>query len=145
MQLTWEQFDKVINKKLRYNQMLLCISVLFATVFFFIQRDNLLWSIYFVIIGSLSLPNINRCKEDRMLFQNNKLQTKSGKVLDVFPERDGGTSWIIFLESDSLNKKKENLLEFIVPEEPKVKENESITVHYTPKMSIPVRIEVNHS
>ncbi|WPS85397.1 hypothetical protein SMD22_01855 (plasmid) [Brevibacillus halotolerans] len=142
MQLSWEQFQHVINKKLRYNQLLLVISVVLAIIFFFIQRGNLLWSGYFLLIGSLSLPNINRCKEDIILFKNNKLKSEKGKVLDIFPEKESGPNWIIFLEVDSSTRKKDNLLEFIVPIKPSVQEKQVVTVHYTPKMTIPVRIEL---
>ncbi|MFF2531473.1 hypothetical protein ACFVS2_21435 [Brevibacillus sp. NPDC058079] len=142
MQLSWEQFQLVINKKLRYNQLLLVISIVLAVIFFFVQRENLLWSGYFLLIGSLSLPNINRCKEDIELFKNNRFASETGKVLDVFPEKEGGSNWIIFLETDSSTNKKDQLLEFVVPAEPGVKETQVVTVHYTPKMSIPVRIDL---
>lgn len=139
MQLTWEQFENVVRKKLRTNQFLLFISIVIGISVFIINRDSVLWSILFIGIGSLSLPNINKIKEDMKLFKENNFTTTSGKVLDVFPETDEGDNWIIFLEDTSKSK----IVELVVPTNPNISVEQGIIVHFTPKMTIPVKIEVN--
>lgn len=141
MQLTLEQFEKVIHRKLKTNQLLLLISILISLAIFVLDRSYVWWSLYFLLIGALSLPNINRCKEDRKLFKENKFNEVRGKVLDLFPEKDGGQNWIIFLEEEHTSK----LQEFVTSVKPSIEIDQMVAVTYTPKMNIPVRIELTNS
>lgn len=136
MNLTWEQFDGLVRKKLRTNQLLLFISIAIGITIFIINSDSVLWSLLFVCIGSLSLPNINKIKEDMKLFKSNQFKKTGGKVVDVFPETDGGENWIIFLEESEKSK----VIEFVVSGNPNVSVNDDIIVHFTPKMKIPVKV-----
>jgi hypothetical protein len=137
MYLSNEQFDGLINKKLRTNQLLFYISVLIAlTVFIFTQ--NPLWSFYFLIIGALSLPNINKCKEDRKLVREEKFNIVTGKVLDVFLEREEGVNWILFLENEN-----KNVLEYLIHGDPHVDQEGQATIYISPKMKIVVKVEAS--
>lgn len=138
LQLTLEQFEKVIHRKLKTNQLLLFISIIISLAIFVLDRSYVWWSLYFLLIGALSLPNINRCKEDRKLFKESKFKEVKGKVLDLFPEKDGGQNWIIFLEEENTSK----LQEFVVSVKPNIEVEQFVVITYTPKMNIPVRIEL---
>lgn len=138
MHLSLEQFEKIIQRKLKHNQILLAASVLIALVLFVIQNENVLWSIYFLLIGALSLPNINRCKSDRKTFNEKNFEVSRGTVLDLFPETENGTNWIIFVDDPSSNKAK--VTEFVVPAKPEVNVGDSVIIHFTPKMNIPVAV-----
>ena len=137
MNLTPEMFEKMIQKKLRTNQILLYASIIIGLTVAVISRENIIWSIYFIAIGSLGLVNINKCKADRQLFKNNKLEKANGVLLDCFPEtKDESKNWIIFLEDFQTKE----IREFTVPMKPDVEINRTYEVHYTPKMEVLVKI-----
>lgn len=141
MHLSLEQFEKIIQRKLKHNQILLAASVLIALVLFVIQKENVLWSIYFLIIGSLGLPNINRCKEDRKTFNEKQFGVIKGTVLDLFRETENGKNWIIFIEDTSSNKAK--ISEFVIQaDQENLKVGDSVIIHFTPKMNIPVEVRL---
>ena len=106
MEYALERIEDIIKKKLRTNQLLLAISVLISLSIVITNKNNVYWALYFAIIGALSLPNINNCKQDLLDYRKNKLISVTGNVLEIFPERntenvnDSNMNWIIFLEVD---------------------------------------------
>lgn len=136
MNLSHEEFEKIVHKKLRNNQLLLAISIFISLSIFIISSDNVFWSIYFLAIGALSLSNINHCKSDLKDFKNTDLEMVKGKVLDVFPENETEKNWILFLEEENSSK----IREFIVPFKPSLQMEQECEAHYTPKMEILVKI-----
>lgn len=138
MQLSYEEFESIINRKLKTNQLLLLASIAIAVIIFIWDRNWVWWSLYFLVIGALSLPNINKCKEDKKLFKENQFKSVQGKVLDVFPEKEGGKNWIIFLQEENKHK----ILEFVVNTQPNVSIDQHIVITYTPRMNIPVQIKL---
>jgi len=136
MNLSHEEFDKIIRKKLRNNQWLLAVSIIISLTIFMWSTDYVFWSIYFLAIGALSLANINNCKSDLKHFKDTTLEIVRGKVLDVFPENEKEQNWILFLQEEKSSK----IREFIVPFKPKIQMEQECEAHYTPKMEILVKI-----
>ena len=138
MEIKFDKFEKIINKKLKTNQFLLAVSILIGLIIFYFNRNHSLWAILFIAIGSLSLPNINNCKQDLADFRAGKLKDIEGLVLDVFPEKNSvnNSNWIIFLES------RKKLKEFVVSEKPEIDVDSVVKIYHTTKMGIPVKIEI---
>ena len=88
MEYALERIEDIIKKKLRTNQLLLAISVLISLSIVITNKNNVYWALYFAIIGALSLPNINNCKQDLLDYRKNKLISVTGNVLEIFPERN---------------------------------------------------------
>lgn len=137
--ITISEFEKIIQRKLKTNQLLLALSVVMGMSVFFIKNNNAYWAIAFIMIGSLCLPNINRCKEDLKNYKHGILGTTEGKILDSFPENENKQDgqWIIFLEIEGEKEFKE----FIFPQNPNVEINSFVKIYHTKIMGIPVRIE----
>lgn len=135
--------EQIIKKRLQKSQFLLLASVAIAGVVAFIGSSSgtmyYLWAIYFVVMGALALPNINRCKKDLLDFQKNVLTVTEGKVLDVFPEKEESGKWIIFMDVEG-NK---DVVEFVVPVKPSVESQTTVKVFHTNILKLPVRIEMN--
>jgi hypothetical protein len=136
------QIETIIKKKLKTSQLLLMISIIIsmsvAYIGFRSGASYYLWAMYFVIIGALSLPNINRCKKDLLDFRKNMISYTEGKVLDVFPEKEDNGNWIIFLDVEG----EKDIVEFVVPSKPSIQVESVIRIHHTNILKVPVKIEV---
>ena len=137
MELTLQQIEKTINKRLRTNQLLLAISIILAIGIVALKPSYLYWSFYFMVIGALNLPNINKCKKDLNDYKKNELDSTQGKVLDLFPEKDEDGSWIIFMEVEG----QKDIKEFTLPIKPSVEINSEVTVYHTKVLQIPTKLQ----
>jgi hypothetical protein len=137
-----QQIEPIIKKKLKTSQILLTISILISIgvtcIGFHSEPSYYLWAMYFVIIGALSLPNINKCKKDLLDFRKNMISYTEGKVLDVFPEREENGNWIIFLDVEG----EKDIVEFVVPSKPSIQVESMIRIHHTNILKVPVKIEI---
>lgn len=135
--LSKERFEQTIRKSLRTNQALLYFSISLTLIVFFMNTENVLWSMLFLGIGSFSLITINNCKSDRSHFNSHQLSSASGKILDVFPQDEKEKVWIVFLYDSSTEK----TLELITPDKPDVELETYWQVLYTPKLKIIVQMK----
>lgn len=137
-----QQIEKTIKKRLKTSQLLLLVSVVIAGGVVYLGTiagaSYYIWAMYFVVIGALTLPNINKCKKDLLDYHKNVISYTEGKVLDVFPEKEETGKWIIFLDVEG-NK---DVVEFIVPTKPSIEPEKTIKVFHTNILKLPVRIEV---
>jgi hypothetical protein len=138
----YQQIETTIKKRLKTSQLLLLISVVIAGGVAYLGAtagtSYYIWAMYFVVIGALSLPNINRCKKDLLDYNKNLISLTEGKVLDVFPEKEEDGKWIIFLDVEG----QKDVVEFIIPTKPSIQAETSIKVFHTNILKLPVRIEV---
>ncbi|WCK57634.1 hypothetical protein PP175_26590 (plasmid) [Aneurinibacillus sp. Ricciae_BoGa-3] len=134
--------ETVIIKRLKRNQMLLGVSILIALgVAYMGMRAGYtydLFALYFVIMGAFTLPAIHQCKKDLLAFQRNRLSFTEGKLVDVFPEKDGSGMWTLFLKVQG----EKEIVEFSVPTQPSVSVDATIKVHHTPLLKVPVRVDI---
>lgn len=137
-----EVVEKQINKKLRNSQLLLVASIMIAfsvALFGALTNQNYyLWAMYFVIIGALTLPNINKCKKDLVDYKQNKIAVTEGKVVDIFPEKEDEGNWILFLDVEG----QKNISEFLFPQKPSIEPNQTIKLVHTSVLNIPIQIEI---
>lgn len=137
------QLEQTIKKRLQTSQLLLFVSIAIAGVVAFIGSNSgtmyYLWAMYFVVMGALALPNINRCKKDLLDYHKNLLTVTEGKVLDVFPEKEESGKWIIFMDVEG----QKDVVEFIVPAKPSLQNETTIKVFHTNILKVPVKIEMS--
>lgn len=140
MEITIKDYEKIIKDKLRNNQLLLILSVILGMGVFIMNTENVYWAMLFILIGALCLPNINKCKKDLRNQKYGIIKITEGKVLDVFPEREGkeDSNWIIFLEVPG----KKKIGEFIVPIKPEIEIDSNIKIYHTEAMHVPTKIEI---
>lgn len=131
--------EKVISKKLKNNQLLLAISIGISLAIILYKRENvyIYWSFYFLFIGALNLPNINKCKKDLIEYKSNLISSVTGRVLDVFPEKDESGNWIIFLDIQG----EKDIKEFIVSVKPEVEIDNIAQIFHTNILKVPIKIE----
>jgi len=133
-----EQSETMIRKQLKISQLLLFVSILLAGAVLLFSQDNYFWALYFVLIGAMSLPNINKCKKDLINIKENALLIVEGKVMDIFPEKDGSDKWIVFIEEAETKKMHEFLLPGTVNE---LKEGTDVQLYYSEKLKLPITIQ----
>ncbi|PLS15072.1 hypothetical protein CVD28_24875 [Bacillus sp. M6-12] len=137
-----QQIENTIKKRLKTSQLLLFVSVVIAVGVAFLAQNAgpsyYIWAMYFVVIGALALPNINKCKKDLIDYHKNVISHTEGKVLDLFPEKEESGKWIIFLDVEG----KKDVVEFILPFKPSIQPESTIKVFHTNILKLPVRIEV---
>lgn len=137
-----QQIEGIIGKRLKKSQLLLMISVVIASGVAYLGTQSgasyYIWAMYFVLIGALSLPNINKCKKDLIDYHKNILSHTEGKLLDLFPEKEEDGKWIIFLDVEG----KKDIVEFIVPFKPTLTSDSNVKVFHTNILKVPVKIEV---
>lgn len=133
--------ESTLKKKLKNSQILLSISIFISGIVVALGlatgSDYYIWALYFVLIGALTLPNINKSKKDLIDYKKNLLKETEGKVLDVFPEPDNSGKWTIFLEVEG----NENAVGFTFPSEPKIELDSTIKVSHTIILNVPVKIK----
>lgn len=138
MELTLEDMEAIVRKRLRTNQILLGISIAIALVMFYLKGIYIYWSLYFVLIGSLNLPTINKTKSDLHFFKKNEVDSTQGKVLDVFPEKEDNGNWIMFLEVEG----EKDPIEFVLSAKPYVEVNNTVSISHTRLLKIPFKVQV---
>lgn len=140
LEITIKDYEKIIKDKLRNNQLLLILSVILGMGVFIMNTENVYWAMLFILIGALCLPNIDKCKKDLRNQKYGIIKITEGKVLDVFPEREGkeDSNWIIFLEVPG----KKKIGEFIVPIKPEIEIDSNIKIYHTEAMHVPTKIEI---
>lgn len=135
MNITLEEFEQYIHPRLRLNQRLLTLSVIISCALFLFNTGYVLWSMYFLAIGSLSLFTINNCKTDRKHFRSGQLPAVNGKLVDLFPEDEKEKNWIVFIqEADGKVK------EFTIPFKPELELEKEYHGLYTPKLKMLVKL-----
>lgn len=125
-----------LKSKLRYNQLLLLLALL-GTVITLIMLSNYIFvPILFILFGSLSLPNINKCKADLDNVDKNNFITIKGEVVDYFPEStsDNNKLWILFILIE------DSVQEVFFKTDVKLEKNNDIEIKVTPNTKIPVEI-----
>lgn len=131
-----EQFEASIKRSLASNQLILFASIFVSLAIFFMNTNNVYWSILFLSIGSFSLITINNCKSDRKHFDSGQLKSASGILVDLFPQDKKGANWIVFIQESSTGK----ILELTTPYKPEAKLQEAYQVLFTPKLNLLIKI-----
>lgn len=138
-----QHIEGIIKKKLKTSQLLLAASVLIAGGVAYLATTSgtsyYIWAMYFVVVGALSLPNINKCKKDLLDYHKNNVGFTEGKVVDVFPENKEDGNWIIFLDVEE----KKGVVEFIVPFKPSISIEQTVKIFHTNILNVPVKIEIS--
>lgn len=144
MKLSIEQAENLLRKKMRTNQIIFTVAIFLAMGVFLYSRESmfLFMSLYFIILGALNLPAINKCKSDINDYKNNELKELTGKVLDLFPQKENDKEnklWYIFIQADEDSGE---YVEFSLPQklEENISINKIITIKYTKSTQLPVEI-----
>lgn len=141
--MTHFDVETVLNKRMKMSRLLFGISIGIAVIvgYFGFKVDAVyyLWAMYFVIMGALALPTINKCKSDMQDAKKLNLDSTLGKILDAFPEKEQepNGNWIFFIDVEG----KSEVEEFAVPVNPSLKENEIIRINHTKILKVPVSVE----
>lgn len=126
-----------IQHKLRLNQflMFLCLVLTLGVITFL--REHLYLAVSFVLLASLSLPNINKCKGDIDKLMKNEPLVLKGKVVDYFPEasNDKSKRWILFLLGED-----KKIKEIFFKTDVKLSEDDAVEIKVTPSLKIPIEI-----
>lgn len=127
---------KEVQNKLRYNQMLLLISLALGT-YFFVATGEIYIVLMFLVIGALSLPNINNSKSDLDKIFKHEFEDLSVKIVDIFPEKHSSKNknWIIFA-CDEKNKIHE-----VTVHDDSYKINDQIQIKRTPGLRLIIEIK----
>lgn len=137
-----QYIESIIKKRMKLSQLLLLVSIVIAVgVGYWGVKSNTnyyIWAIYFLFIGALSLPTINRAKQDLSDFKKNILNQTEGRVLDIFPEKKESGTWMMFVGHENTQK----IDEFVFPSKPEIVVESQIRVYHTKILKIPVRIEL---
>jgi len=131
-----EEFEGAIRKSLRSNQWIVFASIMISLAIFFMDQNNVYWSILLLSIGSFSLFSINNCKSDRKHFDSGQLRSTTGVLVDLFPQDQKGKVWIVFIQESSTGK----ILELTTPVKPESELQKSYHVLYTPKLNLLVKL-----
>lgn len=131
-----EEFEGAIKKSLQSNQWIIFASMMVSLAIFIMDENNVLWSMLFLAIGSVSLITINNCKSDRKHFDSGQLKSTTGVLVDLFPQDQKGKNWIVFIQEESTGK----ILELTTPNKPETNLMQSYHVLYTPKLNILVKM-----
>lgn len=148
MKISFEQAENLLRRRMRTNQIIFSIAIALgigAFACYILKTNSLIFiglAFYFVFLGALNLPNINKCKSDINDYKKNNLVEITGKVLDLFPEKDSekdSKNWYLFLETGEGN----HYIEFAFPS--KLSENitieKNVKIKYTKQTQLPVEIE----
>lgn len=142
MELSHKEVVSMLKNKMQKSQIIFAIAV-FMSIGVAIYSQAfiyLIMSLYFVLLGSLNLPNINKCKKDIHDYQNGEFKKIEGKILDLFPDKDNEQDgdWILFLGVGEDGE----FVEFTIPKKPEknIVIDKEVTIKYTSKNHIPVEI-----
>lgn len=138
MFLSIQAMDQYIKKKIRFYQVLFYLSISIGLIIFLMNRYNVVWSIYFLFIATLSIPSISSYKTDLKNFHNNNFSIIEGNIVDLFPVKNNSSNWIIFLQTEN----KKTITEFTTLTEPELNMNNNVIIHHTVKNKIPFKIIV---
>lgn len=136
-----QNVETTLKSKLRNSQVLLGIAILISFIVVAVGlmtgSNYYIWALYFVLIGALTLPNINKSKKDLIDYKKHLLTDTKGKVLDVFAETDNTGKWTIFLEIDENTEP----VVFTFPSKPSVDVDTTIKISHTIIFKVPVQIQ----
>jgi hypothetical protein len=146
MKISFEQAENLLRRRMRTNQIIFGVAIAMgvgAFVYYYTRNQSLLYiglAFYFVCLGALNLPNINKCKSDINDYKKDNLVEVTGKVLDLFPERENEKSsknWYMFLQTGESGE----YVEFTCPEKPEdIGIEKSVKVRYTKLTHLPIEI-----
>lgn len=142
MKLDHKEVVLMLRGKMKKSQIIFAIAIFLGIGVAIYSQEvmYLLMSLYFILLGALNLPNINRCKQDIYDYKNGKLKQIDGKVLDLFPNKDNNQNgdWIMFLGVGEGGE----FVEFTLPKNPNgmVAIEKNVAVKYTSKNHIPVEV-----
>lgn len=148
MKISFEQAENLLRRRMRTNQIIFGLAIAMgvgAFLYYYTRNQSLLYiglAFYFVCLGALNLPNINKCKSDINDYKKDNLVEVTGKVLDLFPERENAENsknWYMFLQTGDSGE----YVEFTCPEKPEeaIAIEKNVKVRYTKQTLLPVEIQ----
>lgn len=148
MKISFEQAENLLRRRMRTNQIIFGLAIAMgvgAFLYYYTRNQSLLYiglAFYFVCLGALNLPNINKCKSDINDYKKDNLVEVTGKVLDLFPERENAKdskNWYMFLQTGDSGE----YVEFTCPEKPEetITIEKSVKVRYTKQTLLPIEIQ----
>lgn len=139
LKLSTEQIQKRLNREKRLITLLFIISTTFGSVLVFLARDASYFypGVFCYFLSIISLPKINRTKQDMKDVAANKLVEVSGKVAGYFPEKEGraGGRWIAIIETQ------DDTYEYFLDQDIGLEEGVQAIIKTTKYSKIPVEIE----
>lgn len=146
MKLTIEQAENILRKKMKRNQLIFMSAIFLAIGVFVYSREimYLFMSLYFIILGALNLPAINKCKSDINDYKQNNLKEVTGKVIDLFPQKENEQEnkiWYVFVQTNEGNGE---YIEFSLPQKPEevIAIDKNVKIKYTKSTQLPVEITI---
>jgi hypothetical protein len=135
--------DEEIIEKLKKSKQLITvlfiISAFLGTICFVFFKELLFYGTGFLLYlaATLSVPKINRVKEDIKNVKEKNLEETIEKVKDYFPEKGSGKAnkWILI--TDFKDKEKE----YIINKDLNLKRDDYIRIKQTTATKMPVEIE----
>jgi hypothetical protein len=141
MDLTKEEIIRLIKKEKLLITILFFISTCFGSTLIFLSDNQifLLVGLFCYMLAVLCLPKINGAKQDIQDTKNNIFDNFSGKVEDIFPEKENKETgrWIVLIQDNEGKKTYEYLLRNKI----NLAEGEQISIYTTKYTKIPTKIE----
>ena len=137
MEIDKLEVEKSIQEKIKYNQIFLSVCALISLLLVCVDLSYSPGAFCLVLIASINLPNINKCKSDLANYKKGVLTSTYGEVLDIISEKHEGLSkWFVFIKNSSSNEP----LEFCFSKNPEIAVGQTIEIFYTKNILLPIKV-----